>query len=980
MHSAGSLFINPLELKDTTLPIKKTPDQLKNEISLLNKEIKKKNAELDVLIKEKEHLMNLLDEYHCESIVPLKLETPRDVYGEDKVKLILDIFSPRTDIFATRQKRKDNGKFVYYPKCANIWKDGCFRKTREKTPCQKCPMNEKENLSTLAIWKGTFENKDPEGIGAIGIYPLKSDNTTRFVAIDLDEKDWKKSAESLLITARNYGIAMVAEKSFSGNGIHLWILFKEDIPAADARKLAFLIIDKARENNSRIAIDSYDRLFPSQDKLTDKGYGNLILLPLVGSAAERGCTVFLNDDMEPYPMKEQLRFLSSVHKHTKEEIKLFIKELSAGNLELKNDVLSNDTLNPEWSRWIPKLSNDDILSPLIMYRSSGLSFDKLALSGKAQEALRRASTISNPEYYKRLAKADGRHPSDIPSRIPLYEENNRVIKLPRGLYSMIANMLTEQNIAFKEEDHRTQGTNLDIESDLKLLGYQKKAVEAAMKTDYGIIASATSSGKTAIAIAIMAERKERTLILVNSVNLMEQWKESLDKSLIIHAEPISKRRGIIGTAGGSRKDKLSMLIDIATLQSLPAILKKKGYSFASNYGMVIVDECHHIGAGGFRLSLAAMNAKYVYGLTATPKRGDGLQKIEYAECGSIIFRFDAAELAYSRGIVQYFVPSFLNTSITSDSKNMLFSELIDVLSSDTYRNNVIADDISRSYHEGRKIIVFTRRIEQNNAISNILKEKDIPTIVLDGTMDRKEAKRILSELRSETVNSVLIATDKFLGEGIDIPSLDTMFLASPFMKETVIKQCAGRLARVSEGKTTTWIHDYVDFKIPRLNYMYIKRLRIYKDLGYIPSSNTAIPKDEMLFNPASFDTALIKDISEARKTIILSSSYIASSTISKNIIARLNEKSKSGLSILIRTSRKAKETKGFQVLISLLTESIMIEISENTKNYMIIDKTICWYGDLSILGQSTKTRNDNKSILRIVDSEVSECFESAELL
>ena len=170
---------------------------------------------------------------------------------------------------------------------------------------------------------------------------------------------------------------------------------------------------------------------------------------------------------------------------------------------------------------------------------------------------------------------------------------------------------------------------------------------------------------------------------------------------------------------------------------------------------------------------------------------------------------------------------------------------MDMLSANTKRNNAIVEDIEEAFGKGKKILVITRRIEQNHAIGELLQKSNLPVTILDGTTNKAEVRRILNEFRANSVQSILISTDKFLGEGIDIPSLDTLFLASPFMKETTIKQCAGRLARIADRKTTIWIYDYIDFRIPRLNYMYMKRLRTYKELGYTSFCDTSIPKEEM---------------------------------------------------------------------------------------------------------------------------------------
>lgn len=963
-------------------------EKIKEELSQLNKHIKQLSAELEDLIKRREALASDIAKHQIDPVIPsLILNAPlihKDDSAETKASFLLDLFNPRHDIYATRGRNK-NGKTVYYPKCKNLWETGCYRKVPDKSniPCNECPMNEKAKLTTDVIIQGNFLNTNEYGRGAIGIYPLKANNTTRFVAIDLDEGDWESAARSILVTARNLGISMAAERSFSGNGAHLWIFFSEDVPAANARRLALLLIDKTREYDNSIGLESYDRLFPSQDILSGNGYGNLILLPLVASAVSRGCTLFLNENFEPYPLKEQITYLSALHRHSAAEVKTLIRTMEAE--EFKLETPSEYQMNPSWNKWLPKLSPKDILSPIIIYLSTGISFDKKALSGKAQETIRRIGTISNPAYYKELAKHDG-HYTGLNSRIPLFEENERVIKLPRGLYGQVVHIFKSINIPFSIEDHRTQGTGLIATLNKQLRPYQAEAIEKTHHTDCGIIAAATGSGKTIIALAIIAEKKERTLIIVNSKTLLEQWYSAIEESISLEIPTNLEERKrrcrnlqptVIGTLEGSRGNRMNGIIDIAMLQSLSSRLENEGETIASRYGLIIVDECHHIAADKFRDVMKHMNAKYVYGLSATPKRADGLERIVYSECGNVLFTYDAAKLAYSRGIAQYFILRFLHTTIENSNKKISFTETLNAIADDEERNSTIADDITDSYNEGRSILVLTRRIEQNNKIGKQLTQRKVPNIILDSSMKQKEIQKILSELRSSDNRKVLIATDKLLGEGIDIPHLDTLFLASPFMQESAIQQFAGRISRETERKKDTLIYDYADFMIPRLGYMYIKRLSIYRKLGYVPLNNTEKPSMEMLFDDISFENTFISDVKKASKTIVISSTYIVLSTITNRILDALLEKSSKRTAITIICDNKKMEMPGYQTIKKKIENTgICIEETSTISNHAIFDGMICWYGDFSILGQSSKTQQSNirRSMLRIINKDVAECF------
>ena len=242
------------------------------------------------------------------------------------------------------------------------------------------------------------------------------------------------------------------------------------------------------------------------------------------------------------------------------------------------------------------------------------------------------------------------------------------------------------------------------------------------------------------------------------------------------------------------------------------------------------------------------------------KRADGLERIVFSECGNVIFTYDAARLAYTRGIVQYFIPRFLSTTV-SDNR-VSFTELLNEIADNDMRNAAIADDIRKAYADGRSILVITRRIEQNNSIGKHLASLCVPNFILKSTMKQREVAAILQKVCTPE-HPVLIATDKLLGEGVDIPMLDTLVLASPFMQEGAIQQYAGRIARAADGKKDTLIYDYADYLIPQLSCMYLRRLSAYKKLGYVSLLDTKQPRIQMLYDNVSFVDTFLSDISKA---------------------------------------------------------------------------------------------------------------------
>ncbi len=949
-------------------------DSLRTRVDALIKEIEDLSFMLDEKQKEKDSLLNRILELTKDDEVVLPIK--RDEYhfdvssNPDKAKFFLDIFSPNENVYAVRSYHEKTNKVSYYPLCNNFKKTGCVKE--EGKSCRECHSADYAKLTPDVVLRH-FSNKNLHGEGAIGIYLMKKGDVVRSAAIDFDEKSWYEDAMSVLKVARQMGVAMAIERSFSGNGAHLWVFFKEDIPAIDARKLLFAILDKTRECNPSLPLSSYDRMFPSQDHLSKGGIGNLILLPLVNSAAARGNTLFLDDAGHEYPPSEQIEYLASLHKHSYAEIKTFLKEDSSRLFELKS--MNEDELNPSWIKRVPRLSASDFKDKVILYLSTGISFDKKVLSLTAQEALRRIATIYNPEYYKQKNKYDG-YIGSLSSRVPLYEESDRVLKLPRGLMKFVLSFLDGLGIRYEIEDHRVKNTGLDAEFTKVLKPEQMEALDAMMGRDCAILSTAPSFGKTAVALALIAKHGERTMVIVNSTNLLEQWKGEIDKFLDIKTKADVKHGKTtfsesVGSLGGG-KDRLTGVIDIVMLQSIASRIKKGNYDFTLSYGMVIIDECHHIAAEKSRFVLKNLNPKYVYGLSATVKRRDGLEKIVFSECGEFAFSYGSAKLASLRGIQQLYIARFLDTSLPRKETSNTFNDVLDRLSCDERRSCMVADDIETEFKKGRRCIVFTRRLEQNRMVEKSLTQRNIPSVVLDGSVNSKKINEAVQSLRSSIGPSVLIATDKLLGEGLDIPGLDTLFLASPYMQEGVISQCVGRLSRASEGKKTTLVYDYVDYRVPILSHMFTRRISIYKKLGYSPLTDSSAPYDRLLYDDLSFEDKFIEDIKNAQNEVIISSSLILPSRISKKIIFLLAELKTKGVSVSLRGNNGNSNEEIVTVLQSMLDEASMsISAVDNPKNFAAIDRRLCWYGELNVMSVTNKTASSDRrlSIMRIVDND-----------
>jgi superfamily II DNA or RNA helicase len=323
-----------------------------------------------------------------------------------------------------------------------------------------------------------------------------------------------------------------------------------------------------------------------------------------------------------------------------------------------------------------------------------------------------------------------------------------------------------------------------------------------------------------MAAAMIAKRGVNTLVLVHRTELLQQWQERLQTFLGIGKD-------VVGTIGGG-KSKPTDKIDIAVMQSLSR--QGEVNSLVENYGLVIIDECHHVGAASFDAILNKVKAKYVLGLTATPIRRDGQQPIIFMQCGPIRHTATNSENApHDLEVLPRLQKSRIN--LPSDAS---ISEVFGCLVKDSDRTKDIAMEVRQAYQQGRKILVLTERTEHLDVILTALDGQVPAPFVLHGKMSKKQRAITITQLNalSPELPRILLATGKLVGEGFDHPALDTLVLTMPISWKGTLQQYAGRLHRQHAGKTNVRIIDFVDTGHPVLLRMWDKRQRGYRAMGY----------------------------------------------------------------------------------------------------------------------------------------------------
>ena len=666
------------------------------------------------------------------------------------------------------------------------------------------------------------------GKQTIGIYPLLPDEMCWLLAVDFDKKSWIADAAAFLETCRRFQVPAVVERSRSGNGAHIWVFFDRPVLAADARRLGCSLLTRTMEKRHEIGLDSYDRLFPSQDTMPKGGFGNLIALPLQKGPREQGNSVFLNELFEPHA--NQWKFLESVQRVKTDELAVLIHEVTPeGNtLGVHLSLPEGDDGESPWL-WSPSRSRKekritDPLPPTVRLITSNLVYvEKKGLPSSMQDRLIRIAAFQNPEFYK--AQTMRLSTYGKPRVISCSESFPEHIGLPRGCLEEVVSLFKGHGVRVEIQDERTTGQNINVSFRAELRAEQHEAVRQLLAYDEGILCAPTAFGKTVVGACLIARRGVSTLILVHRRQLMDQWRERLAAFLAL---PI----GNIGQFGGG-KSKRTGMIDVAVIQSL----QRQGvvHDFVAEYGHVIVDECHHLSAFTFERVLRQVKAKYVLGLTATPTRKDGHHPIIYMQCGSIRFHLSPKKAAQSSPLQHTVIPRFTDFAWERSEHETMIHDIYSALVTDQQRNDLIVKDMQQVLSDGRSPLVLTSRKEHLDYLAGRLRGICQHIFVLKGGMGARQRKQVAESLAlvSPDEPRMILATGSYLGEGFDDARLDTLFLAMPISWKGTLQQYVGRLHRLHENKKEVLVYDYSDLLVPMLARMYKKRLAGYSALGYI---------------------------------------------------------------------------------------------------------------------------------------------------
>lgn len=928
----------------------------------------------EVLHKENEVLKSLLKIHGVEYETRMKEDMNKPIYSlvsvpiitlsiDERLRLFQSLFKGREDVFARRWFSKTTGKSGYQPVCINEWKQGICDK--KKYRCVICPNRNFAPLTTQDMYRH-LEGKDEYCCDVVGLYAIMQDNNCAFLCADFDDKNckygYKEDVLAYVGVCREWLIPYAIERSRSGNGAHVWIFFESPLPASKARRLGNAILTEAMTRNGQMSFNSYDRFFPNQDYLPEGGFGNLVALPLQGQARRKENSVFVDNDFLVY--KDQWAFLYNLKKIQESTIDQLLRLHSQEEL----GKLSMSSESKPWVTPLPQnITQEDFHAKVEIIKADKLYIPLKAVSAKVLNHLKRIAAFKNPEFYNKQALRLSTYA--IPRIISCFDITNEYLAMPRGCEDATQSFLNDNAVTYTITDKTNHGNRISVSFQGEEREEQLEAINALLPYTNGILHATTAFGKTVTAAAIIARKKVNTLILVHSKALLKQWHDRLTEFLNIdypkHEEKNKRgRRKVFSPIGcfDSSGNTLHGIIDIALIQSC---LDEDGVKpFVQDYGMVIVDECHHVSSITFEQVLMSIKAHTIYGLTATPVRKDGHQPIIFMQCGPIRFTTDAKSQIAKQSFDRFLIPRFTSyNSILED--RLSIATLYKYLSEDEIRNNLIVEDICKAVNTGRTPIILTNRTAHVSVLAEKLKATIKNVISLTGAGTTREKGEAMQRLQTipDSEQLVIVATGKYIGEGFDYPRLDTLFLALPISWKGLLTQYAGRLHREYEGKKDVRIYDYIDIHEPICDSMYRKRLKGYAAIGY-KTINTAQPTlfdhindisssiaENQIFNGSTFYRPYTSDLTKAKRSIVISSPKLYR-TEQNPLVTLLKELVHQGIEILITTVAENEQTAFIQ------SKGLSVKVKPRLSLYTtIIDKEVVWYGSINTLGYASKDDN-----------------------
>lgn len=427
--------------------------------------------------------------------------------------------------------------------------------------------------------------------------------------------------------------------------------------------------------------------------------------------------------------------------------------------------------------------------------------------------------IANPEYAKKARM--NLWLGNTPKMLYLYEIRGDTLVLPFGVLRSLPKSITDKALFVSEF---ATPIEVDYDTSVPLYDYQEEAVNAMIAAKYGILQSAAGSGKTQMGIALAVKLKRRTLWLCHTLDLIRQSKERAE---------LYMSEDLIGTITEG-KVSLGKGITFATIQTM---CKLDLPQYRDYWDCIITDEVHRVSGSPtavtqYQMVLNSLSARHKYGLSATVHRADGMIQATYALVGKVAYQVPdeaVADKIMKVGIYPVGTGIEISREALNTDGTLNYTKLITYLTGNRTRNELIASCIER-----RPSLILSDRLNHLEELMSLLPEdmqKDV--VMVSGKMTSKAGKakreQAISDMRSGR-KKYLFATYSLAKEGLDIPCLERLYMATPQKDYAIVTQSIGRIARTFEGKADPIAYDFVD-NIGYLVKSYKKRCSTYRKNG-----------------------------------------------------------------------------------------------------------------------------------------------------
>jgi superfamily II DNA or RNA helicase len=437
----------------------------------------------------------------------------------------------------------------------------------------------------------------------------------------------------------------------------------------------------------------------------------------------------------------------------------------------------------------------------------------IGAEGQVVKALRDRLSFGNPKWEEN--ERQGFSNWQTPRELCFLEKHGNVLSMPRGFARQLIKILKYHHVRYELKDRRRTLAAVDFHFKGELRDYQIRAVETVASRDFGVLTMPPGAGKTTVALSLVARRKQPTLVIVPTRELLNQWVDRIENFLGI---PVDQ----VGTIGGG-KMKVGKRITVGTVQTLI----KCAQEVAKLTGYLIVDEAHHTPAKVFSKVVGHFDCRYMTGLSGTPYRRDGLGRLIWWSLGDLIYTVDKADLEDQGHILAAMVTWRKTSFEPTYNPSKEYSRMLCELTEDPARNALIADDIAGEAGNGGGVcLVLTDRKAHVETLAGLLEDRGIEAARLTGDLSNRERRQVVKDLNFGEIR-VLVSTSQLLSEGFDCRELSTLFLCTPIRFSGRLLQAMGRILRPGPGKDRATVFDYVDVKVGVLKKAARGRARVY---------------------------------------------------------------------------------------------------------------------------------------------------------